>query len=309
MSYKVLLYDKNQYSSDFCQLHFEDVKIEQADMFRKDVPYRILQILRNFSCFSCRFALDDWYTKREEYDCFIVPDASFNKKILKIMSTFNQSKPVILYYRNRIRERDVSNIRYAKMHGFLVVTYSKLDAEMYDLSFVPQFWNPIFSSCDGIDVDDDVYFIGEAKNRYSEIVSLKEKCDELNLKSNFQIISSNPLPYTQVERVDYYEVLNHIQKSKALVDIVTKDNWGLTIRPLEALMSKKKLITNFTDIKNYDFYMDNVDNIFIIGENSWDNLVSFIKSPFVEGSGTVYNYDSLSWIKKMMMLVKSKSAK
>lgn len=299
----ILLFDKNPYTFDFSNMSSSDT-VTQADMFNSTIPYRTLQMLRNFSVVSCRAAFGKWYHFRKSFDGFILPDASFNLNVLKLFVRDNLDDRCILYYRNRIRKRDIAKIIYAKYHHFVLATYSKIDAEKYTMAFVPQFWNPVSCCMTNEKFDRDVYFIGEVKNRYKEIMYVKEQCDLHNVTSLFQIISRNTnLPNTQRERVDYSEVLSYMKTSRALVDIVTDDNWGLTIRPLEALMSEKKLITNFYDIKKYDFYDENADNIFIVGEDSWDCFESFLRKPFSKGSQIINEYTSKSWIKRMIALL------
>lgn len=49
--------------------------------------------------------------------------------------------------------------------------------------------------------------------------------------------------------ISYQENLDNIRKSKCIVDVVQKGQIGLTLRPLESLFFKKKLLTNNKCIK------------------------------------------------------------
>ena len=62
------------------------------------------------------------------------------------------------------------------------------------------------------------------------------------------------------------------------MELVQKDQDGLTWRALESIFYGRKLITNFKDIKSYDFYTPN--NIFVIGSDAEEELASFLDSPY-----------------------------
>lgn len=64
---------------------------------------------------------------------------------------------------------------------------------------------------------------------------------------------------------------------------------------MEALFYNKKLITNNTDIRRYDFY--NPKNIFIFGEDSLEGIKEFVESPITEVPEQIrQRYDINTWI-------------
>ena len=82
-----------------------------------------------------------------------------------------------------------------------------------------------------------------------------------------------------------------------MLDVVTDMNYGLTLRPLEALYFRKKLVTNFKDIKGENFYSK--ENIFILGDDDLSILKEFIESPFTEISQKILDqYTSKAWYQK-----------
>ncbi len=86
-------------------------------------------------------------------------------------------------------------------------------------------------------------------------------------------------------------------KSKSILDFVSIGQSGLTIRPLEALFLKKKLITNDKFIKNFDFY--HPDNVFILGKDKMEYLSDFLEKPFIEIEESITSkYDFSNWIKR-----------
>ena len=79
--------------------------------------------------------------------------------------------------------------------------------------------------------------------------------------------------------MSYDDVIYHIGESKCILDIVGDTNKGVTYRPLEALVLKKKLITNLTDICKENFY--NPQNVFIWNKDNTCDLLDFINTDFV----------------------------
>ena len=58
---------------------------------------------------------------------------------------------------------------------------------------------------------------------------------------------------------------------------------GLTLRPLEALKYRRKLVTNYRPIVNENFYHPN--NVFLIDDNlNLDGIEEFMSRPFHECS-------------------------
>ncbi|QYS88749.1 hypothetical protein [Flavobacterium davisii] len=109
-------------------------------------------------------------------------------------------------------------------------------------------------------------------------------------------------PKHQIEGIEFTDtIIPFINSSKfyknchAILDLAHKNQKGLSFRPYEALGLKIKLITNNSDIVNYDFYHPN--NIFIFEEINTDKLIEFLKSPYHELPKEIYfKYSQKNWI-------------
>lgn len=74
---------------------------------------------------------------------------------------------------------------------------------------------------------------------------------------------------------------------------------GLTMRTLETLGAKKKLITSNIDIKRYDFYNEN--NIFIIEDENLEGINEFINKDYEDINQDIYEKYSLrSWVETIV---------
>lgn len=88
------------------------------------------------------------------------------------------------------------------------------------------------------------------------------------------------------------------RSSMCVLDSAQAGQVGLTIRVIEALGAKKKLITTNKDVVNYDFYKD--ENIYVY-DGSFDFSSEFFKSPYRDVEQQVYEKYSLkNWLLKML---------
>jgi len=96
------------------------------------------------------------------------------------------------------------------------------------------------------------------------------------------------------------EILNIISKSKTVLDIQHPDQSGLTMRTIEMLGAKRKLITTNSNIRNYDFYRKK--NIYIIDRDNPKLDKSFFQSNYKNLSKDVYQKYSLeNWLKTIFL--------
>jgi len=146
----------------------------------------------------------------------------------------------------------------------------------------------------------DVIFLGANKGRKAALENLQNKMNDNNISTYFHIVdksildNNNNVIYPPLDYSDYLEL---ISKSRAILDYVQEGQNGLTLRPMESIFFRKKLITNDRSIRTNDFYHPN--NIFIIGIDKFENLEEFIKTPYTSlSSNIVEKYDVMKWIER-----------
>ena len=100
----------------------------------------------------------------------------------------------------------------------------------------------------------------------------------------------------------YKDYLEKVKSSKVLCEINQENQSGLTVRALEALFFKKKLITNNVSIKEYDFY--HPANILVLNENTTEQeLAHFLAVPFENvDEQIIRNYEVNSWVKNVSLI-------
>jgi len=95
------------------------------------------------------------------------------------------------------------------------------------------------------------------------------------------------------------ENLSILRKSNSVFDIQHNKQSGLTMRTIETLGAKRKLITSNTNIIKYDFYNEN--NIFVVNYHDWSGIELFIKHEYEPVDEGIYRkYSLLSWIEAIV---------
>ena len=184
-----------------------------------------------------------------------------------------------------------NNLRTIQKNHFQVITYDELDAEKYGFRWHTQFFNIKPYHDVGTFQENtflyDFLFVGYAKNRMEEIERIHSMLSSFNCKFVTVHTSSDYIPYTK-----YMEMA---MQSRCLVEIVHSGDSSCTLRPLEAMAIRRKLLTNNPAIHNYSFFRP--QNIFIIGENELSKLPDFLQSPIEPlHSEVVESYDVNTWV-------------
>ena len=94
----------------------------------------------------------------------------------------------------------------------------------------------------------------------------------------------------------YQENLNFVKNAKTIIDFKRDEHDGLSLRFFEAMQFGRKIITDNSSVKNYDFYHPN--NIFITDFINFDGLVEFIEKPYQTLPKEITEkYSFRNWIK------------
>jgi hypothetical protein len=91
------------------------------------------------------------------------------------------------------------------------------------------------------------------------------------------------------------EIIEIIKESNTIFDIPHEKQSGLTMRTIETLGAKRKLITTNKQISRYDFYNEN--NIMILNDDNYEEVSNFLKREYQDIPEQIYKEYSLSsWI-------------
>ncbi|MCI9016954.1 MAG: hypothetical protein HFJ53_07320 [Clostridia bacterium] len=247
----------------------------------------IFKVIRKLNLPLIPILLGNWKKEIKQYNKIILFDNAYNEQVSNFIKSKNKTCKIYFYYWNPINE---FNKKYLKDPNIDEIwTFDPIDAKTYNLKYNPQLYTKNIKLLDK-EVNNDVIFLGRAKNRTSDILKIKQELEKQNIKTQIYIIEN------EKQLMEYTDYLKIIDKSKAILDIVNERQNGLTLKCMEAIFFNKKLITNNSLIKEYDFY--NKKNIFIIGEDNNEDLKKFIETDILNYDNKILDkYDFTNWIK------------
>lgn len=198
---------------------------------------------------------------------------------------------------------DGSYIKYFDKNLF----FDKKDTIKYNGYFLPNFY--IEEKVEKLEEEYDIYTIishGKHGNRIEQLEEIAKNLKEKNIKFLFLVytkeknIKSEYL--TIIDKpISLKENYNNMLKSKVILEIGDKKNQGgLTFRAIDSLGLKKKLVTNYDFVKEYDFY--NPKNIYILRDENIEIPVEFFEQEYEEVDKKIYEkYSGKNWIKNIFM--------
>ena len=254
----------------------------------QDNSSKLTRIARRFS-FGAGFVINrDWKKRLHTYDLIVIEDMAATDGLLRWL-TGHKAKDARVAVCCLNRFSQISSFFMHDLHekGIELWTYNKIDAEVKHSYYFNQFHNrelfeKTISEAGAAEENGeqfDAAFIGANKGREEQIRQLFEKMDEEGLHTWCYAVDVNGYAqnrWTPGPRMTYPEYLKIASRSKAIVDLVTKNNYGLTWRPIEALFLQKKLITNYKEIVQEPFYRK--ENIYILGEEDSRSFTEFLET-------------------------------
>ena len=258
----------------------------------------------------------DWRNNIEDYDTVIIIDEVRGRDVFEYILARNPRCRICVFYDSPIKAgstREPSQYRDLPIHFY---TCDRKIAADYDIMFTPYFY--IFSPMDfqayeqlvGSDSKVDVFFLGEEKgDRLERLSELRTMFDGAGVKHDLRLVRKrHGRRYSKAEKaqtteyMSYFEYLRHIRESKAILELVSAGQSGITQRPYEALFFQKKLITTCTEVQNYDFYCS--DNVLVINQEiplSETDIKQFINSPFRPVAREIKEkYTFSSWLQRLL---------
>lgn len=264
--------------------------------------------------------IDNYYaniikeTSAMEYDyIFLVSPEAIDVANLQKIKNVQKKAKVFIYMWDSIKNKKQALSLLPLSDKFF--TFDSTDIALNNkIMFLPLFY---INDYQNISVEDkplyDIVFIGTIhSDRYEIVKSIEKLAAQNNLTmysyfyspsrllfwikkftdKNFFFISENDISYKSLTKDD---ILKIIQKTKSVIDIEHPSQNGLTMRTIEMLGAKRKLLTTNKNICNYDFYNDS--NIYLFDRNNITIDKEFFKLDFKEIDKEIYlKYSLKNWI-------------
>ena len=253
------------------------------------------------------------YCKKEQPSKFIVIIGQcFNTKHYQKLRKELPNMELVFYNWDSIENFPITKDNFT----FFDRSYSfdLTDCKKYNIDFLPLFYSYQSSN---IKEDLDYSIITTVKKgKYADLYNIISQLDKkysnkfahlyLQSKSMFNYYKMSDKGFKlakkeefTTERLSADKVQDVFNRSKIIVDIVMAKQSGLTIRTIDTLHLKKKLITNNVNIKEYPFYTE--QNILVCKDGDKIDFNSkFFTEPFDDKYCIDETYSLTSFVKKLL---------
>ena len=253
-------------------------------------------------------------TKDIKYDfIFFIKGESISPAIVQKLRDAHPEAKLVMYYWDSI----ANNHNAKSLLGCFdkVLSFDQSDCEAMNLKFLPLFYIPQYAEIAANKVKQkyDLMFVGTTHSeRYefvngivNQITKQGGKCFTwfyFPSKVNFykHKIDNPRFRSAKVENFNFKpmsceKLLNLYAESRIQIDMQHPKQTGLTMRTIETLGAKKKLITTNTHIVKYDFYTP--ENILVVDRFNPFVPKEFLNEPWKEIPDEIYmKYSISSWL-------------
>lgn len=257
----------------------------------------------------------------KKYDyVFIIIGMTFSlfPEMIEEMKEIQNEAKFIMYQWDG--EKNISFVKDIHKYFDDIYTFDRIDAEENNLyKFLPLFYIDKYEEVgkkQRRSYKYDVSYIGTAHPQKIKLINeIAEKLKKIYpLQYIYHYIPSKIKYYyhkilneeyknikfkdLKTKKVSFDKAMEIFEESKCILDAPQKGQNGLTIRTIECLGAKRKLITTNKDIVNYDFYCP--ENIYVYDGNFDFNSV-FFKTDYQEINLNIYEKYSLdNWINEII---------
>jgi hypothetical protein len=174
-------------------------------------------------------------------------------------------------------------------------SFSRVDCKKYGMRFNPL---PYFTEIKSPEktAKYDVVFVGKDKGRLAALLDLRKQLNDMGLTTKFVITPSHSYDKNPEysKPISYMESVAVSAEGRAVLDYIEVTDSGQSLRVIEALFLKEKIITNSVLVYDYDFYRP--ENIFVLGKDDLSKLPEFLATPYKEIDKEIimrYDFDSV----------------
>lgn len=262
---------------------------------------RVLQKLPFPCLLFLNFFLGDWRKHLEEYDKIVIFDSAYCDALGRWLKKIKKKEKCYIYMwdggnRLKLKEKQILPI----------YSYNRDDA-LIGMLYNPLFYTKKLVPKQRPEIQYDVFLCmhGDASRR-EYIDKYCSWMQASGFRTKFCVVADEHEPYLNwnfkneagENYIEYHRMLNMCIKSKAIMEIVHEGEKGaMTLRVMEALFLKQKLITTNERIAEQPFY--NKNQIYILNEESMDigAMQRFLNAPFDGGGESELDYyDIETWL-------------
>lgn len=238
----------------------------------------------------------EWKNACRNSDVVVVHMSCLTLNLPKYINKINSRAKVIAWYWNVVNEG--SDPRKIKGKCELW-SFDPNDCKKYGMKFNHQYYFKSLIKSAG-QISYDVFFCGSDSGRGKKLFELYNKLHGAELKVLFKIVypKYEKIPESlKSNPINYDSLLGYNVQSKALLEIMRSGQVGATVRVMESLFLRKKIITNNVLVLEEPFY--NEKNIFVLGKRDFSEIKTFVDAPYDDSVNSfIDEYDFKQWLER-----------
>ncbi len=253
-------------------------------------------------------------TLQKEYDyVFFIKGESISASNVRRLKQFHPEANFIIYHWDSIANN--SNAQNLLPYFDRVFSFDKIDCERLGLHFLPLFYTPDYANIPYYDkgIKYDMLFVGTThSDRYKLVKRIEEQIIKMGglcltwfyfpskilyykMKIQNSYLRQIPVHTFHFKPMSKELLLQLYAGSRIIIDVQHPKQTGLTMRCIETLGAKRKLITTNYYITEYDFY--NPDNILVVDRNLPYVPEKFLNEPYRDTPKEIYeSYSIKNWL-------------
>lgn len=253
-------------------------------------------------------------TKDKKYDfIFFIKGEAISKNTVQQLRSYHPKAKFIIYHWDSIANNH--NALRLLPYFDLAFSFDKIDCDRLGINFLPLFYlNDYWKiSESGLKSDHDLLFVGTThSDRYLLVKNIESQLERQGRNSFIYFFFPSKLLYYKMKLQNKYlrgtsakdfhfkpvnkeQLLRLCERSFALLDVQHPRQTGLTMRCIETLGARRKLITTNQHIKEYDFY--DKENILVIDRQNPVIPQDFFSLPYKKLPDSLYQKYSLkNWL-------------
>ena len=181
-------------------------------------------------------------------EAIILFDSKYTNMDLRWLRFYFPNLRIILWFWNPIGNTILPQDIAQTQKDIELWSYSVTDSEKYNLHYNTPFY-PLLNAVSSEEATEyDVIFWGRNKNRKKMIEYYGKIFEKIGLDTRIHITPDRWFQSFYQPNMSHYapydKILADIMRSRSILDVYTNPMAGLSLRTMEALFYKKKLITN-----------------------------------------------------------------
>lgn len=151
-----------------------------------------------------------------------------------------------------------------------IYIYDKAEASVLGIDYYPAFYSKNYAKPSESEEIYDIAFVGQAKNRYKDIIKMYEKFRSNGLTCHFYIVGvekkqqkyADDIIYADrfIDEEEYFNF--YVKSARCLLELTLFQTDAFTARVREAVIYDKKLLSNNILLRQYKFYNSDMMQVY-----------------------------------------------